>query len=479
MKFLQFLRHNLLLVSTILSVVLGVVAGITFRSLKPSSDATQLVQFPGELFLRMLKMLMLPLIVASIITGLGNMKGSSAGKIGVMSLVYYTSTSVAATLVGLTLVLTIKPGAYSGSSTTETTHSSAMTSTVDMFLDILRNIVPDNIVAATIQHSRTETRRDDGGSSEFRNNTGNSSDVIMINHPSSTRQTRLVDGANILGLLVYCIVFGVTLGQLGRHGTLVTEFLAVINIVTLKMIRLVMWYSPLGILFLVTGQIMSTRDLTETGQTLAVYIVTEMAGLAVHSLVVLPVLYFILTRKNPYAVYTKAIQALLTAFATSSSAATLPVTMQCVEERMKVDARISRFILPVGATVNMDGGAVYAAIAPVFIAQYNGISLSFDSVVIVSLTAILSSVGTAGVPGAGLAVLLLVLRSVGLPDRGVSFLFTVDWLMDRFRTTVNVASDCLAVGVVSHYTKIPPPDTSETQSEPLPEEQEMLEKDLV
>ncbi|XP_048240286.1 excitatory amino acid transporter-like [Haliotis rufescens] len=481
MKVLQFLRHNILLISTLLAVVLGIVAGMVCRPLKPSSDTIHLVQFPGELFLRMLKMLMLPLIIASIITGLGNMKGSSAGRIGVLSMVYYASTSVVATLVGLTVVLTIKPGAYSDSSTAYISHNNAMTSTTDIFLDLLRNIVPDNIVAATSQHSSTVTRTEDGGSFsyDFLNDTENSTEVNMTNQLSSTRKTQLVDGANILGVLMYCIVFGVTLSQLGRSGTVVTEFFTVINTVTLKMIRLVMWYSPFGILFLIMGQIMSTTDMTETGQTLAIYIATELAGLAIHSLVVLPGLYFILTRKNPFAIYLKIVQALLTAFATASSAATLPVTMQCVEERMKIDTRISRFVLPAGATVNMDGGAVYAAIAPVFIAQYNGVSLSFGDVIIVSLTAILSSVGTAGVPGAGLAVLLLVLKSVGLPDRGVSFLITVEWLLDRTRTMVNVASDCLVVGVVSRYTNLPPRDQSETQSEPLREEQVMLESELV
>ncbi|XP_046347037.2 excitatory amino acid transporter-like [Haliotis rufescens] len=349
MKVLQFLRHNMLLISTIIAVVLGIVAGMVCRMLKPSPDAIQLVQLPGELFLRMLKMLMLPLIIASIITG----------------------------------------------------------------------------------------------------------------------------------VITYCTVFAVTLGQLGRRGAVVTQFFTAVNIVTCKMIRLVMWYSPLGILFLVMGQIMSTSDMTETGQTLAIYIATELAGLAIHSLVVLPGLYFILTRKNPYAIYLKAIQALLTAFATSSSAATLPVTMQCVEKRMKMDTRISRFILPVGATVNMDGSAVYVAIAPVFIAQYNGISMSIGDVIIVSLTAVLNSIGSAGVPGIGYAVLLLVLNSIGLPDRGISFLVTVDWLIDRFRTAVNVASDCLVVGVFSHYTELPPRDPSETQSEPQQEDQEMLENGLV
>ncbi|XP_046551658.1 excitatory amino acid transporter-like [Haliotis rubra] len=436
MKVLQFLRHKALLISTIIAVVLGIVAGIMCRSLKPTPDAIQLVQFPGELFLRMLKMLMLPLIAASIITGLGNMKGSSAGRMGVLSMVYYASTSVAATLVGLALVLSIKPGSYSDSATTHIQHNDAMASAIDIILDLMRNIVPDNLVAATVQHSRTETVvhevefRDDVNSSsggDYRKSTN-------LSRHFTAKKTVMVDGANVIGVITYCIVFGVTLNQLGCRGGVVAQFFTIINLVTFKMITLVMWYSPVGILFLITGQIISTTDLTETGQTLAIYIATEMAGLAIHLLVVLPGLYCVLTRKNPYAIYLKAIQALITALATSSSAATLPVTMQCVEQRMKMDTRISRFILPVGATVNMDGGAVFAAIAPMFIAQYNGISLTFGDVIIIR---------------------------------------------DRFRTTVNVASDCLVVGVVSHYTKLSPSDTSETQGEPLREEQEMLENDLV
>ncbi|XP_046551635.1 excitatory amino acid transporter 3-like [Haliotis rubra] len=200
----------------------------------------------------------------------------------------------------------------------------------------------------------------------------------------------LIVASIITGVITYCIVFGVILNQLGHRGGVVEQFFTVINLVTFKMITLVM------------------------------------------------------------------------------CAATLPVTMQCVEQRMKMDTRISRFILPVGATVNIDGAAVFCHCL-MFIAQYNGISLTFGEI----------SVGSAGVPGAAVAMMLLVLKAIGLPERGISFLVTVDWLMDRFRTMVNVASDCLVVGVVSHYTKLPPRETSETQSDPLREEQEMLENDLV
>ncbi|XP_067652971.1 excitatory amino acid transporter-like [Haliotis asinina] len=153
--------------------------------------------------------------------------------------------------------------------------------------------------------------------------------------------------------------------------------------------------------------------------------------------------------------------------------------MECVEERLHMDKRISRVILPVGTTVNMDGGAVYGVVAAVFIAQYNGIPLSFGDFFIICLAAFLVSIGTASIPASDLAMLMLVLRAIGLPVRGASLLLTIGWLMDRFGTTVNVASDCLMVGVVSRFTNLPPRDTPETQFEPMQEEQRMIADDLV
>ncbi|XP_067654029.1 excitatory amino acid transporter-like [Haliotis asinina] len=484
MKVLRFLQHNLLLILTTLAILLGTIAGLACRLFEPSSDTVQLVEFPGELFLRMLRLLILPLIISSIITGLGNVSGSSAGKIGILSMVYYTSTSVLATLVGLAVVLIIKPGSYTDSTATDVPQDKDVVSGMDAILDLFRNIVPDNIVAATLKHSNTvpvavEDYRVHTVNSSAENMLNDSTEVSIIHHPNSTKKTLLVEGENILGILTYCIVFGVILSKLGEKGAALTQFFSQINTVTVYMIKLVMWYSPLGVMSLTMGQIMSAADISKTGQTVAVYMATEMAGLVVHSAVVLPAMYFILTRQNPYVIYLRSLPALLTAFATSSSAATLPVTMECVEERLHMDKRISRVILPVGTTVNMDGGAVYGVVAAVFIAQYNGIPLSFGDFFIICLAAFLVSIGTASIPASDLAMLMLVLRAIGLPVRGASLLLTIGWLMDRFGTTVNVASDCLMVGVVSRFTNLPPRDTPETQFEPMQEEQRMIADDLV
>ncbi|XP_046585419.1 excitatory amino acid transporter-like [Haliotis rubra] len=484
MKVLQFLQQNLLLIVTMLAIIFGIIAGMVCRLFEPSSDTVQLAQFPGELYLRMLRMLMLPLIISSIITGLSSGSGSSAGKIGALSMVCYASTSILATLVGLAVVVIIKPGSYTDSTATYVSQNSGIVSGMDSILDLFRNLIPDNIVAATVQHSTTvsvaaEDEGVHGVNSSADERINGSMEVNNIHHPNSTKRTVLVDGENVIGVLTYCIVFGVTLNKLGQRGAALIQFFSQINTVTICMIKLVMWYSPLGVMSLIMGQIMSTADIMETGQTVAVYVASVLCGLAVHSVVVLPAMYFILTSQNPYVIYLRSLPALLTAFATSSSAATLPVTMRCVEERLHMDKRISRVILPVGATVNMDGGAVYAVVGVVFTAQYNGITLSFGDFFITCLTAFLSSIGTASIPGSDLAMLLLVLRSIGLPVGGTSLLVSVNWLLDRFGTAVNVASDCLVMGVVSRFTKLPPRDPSETQFEPVQEEDRMVADHLV
>ncbi|XP_046560044.1 excitatory amino acid transporter 2-like [Haliotis rubra] len=259
-----------------------------------------------------------------------------------------------------------------------------------MVLDAIRNVFPDNIVGAAIQHTRTITT--DGDETVELTNASikeqNAALNITSNDPLLMKKTVVIGGVNVVGILTYSAVFGVFLGRMGKHGSVALRFFNAINTVTIHMVQLAMWFSPLGTMSMITGELLSSVSLSETGEVLVLYIVTELTGLVVHSLLATPLLYLVLTRTNPFRVLGAAGQALITAFATSSS-----------------------------------------------------------------LTAILGSIGAAGVPGTGITALLLVLNAVGLPDTGISYLLTIDWLTDRIRTSVNVAGDCLAVGVVSHFTK--------------------------
>ncbi|PIO75115.1 excitatory amino acid transporter 1 domain protein [Teladorsagia circumcincta] len=193
-------------------------------------------------------------------------------------------------------------------------------------------------------------------------------------------------------------------------------------------------------------------DLMATAQTLAMFILTVVLGLAIQCFVTLPLIYFIGTRQNPYVFLRGLGQAVLTALGTSSSAASLPVTFRCLEE-LGVDSRVTKFVLPVGAMVNMDGTALYEATASIFIAQLNGMDLSFGQVLTVSITATLASIGAASIPSAGLVTMMIVLTALGLPVNDISLIIAIDWFLDRLRTSVNVIGDAFGCGFVYQLSK--------------------------
>ncbi|KAK8761775.1 hypothetical protein V5799_026958, partial [Amblyomma americanum] len=239
----------------------------------------------------------------------------------------------------------------------------------------------------------------------------------------------LIISSMISGLIVFCIAFGIIAGQMGPDAELMVQFFSSLNEIIMKIVVLVMWYSPFGIMSLIIGKIMSIKDLALTAQQLGLYMLTVITGLLIHACITLPLIYFLITRKNPVTFFKGMLQAWITALGTASSAATLPVTFRCLEENNHIDKRVTRFVLPVGATVNMDGTALYEAVAAIFIAQMNGINLSIGEVIAVSLTATAASIGAASVPSAGLVTMLLVLTSVGLPTEDISMIVAVDWML--------------------------------------------------
>ncbi|KJH41293.1 excitatory amino acid transporter 1 domain protein [Dictyocaulus viviparus] len=193
-------------------------------------------------------------------------------------------------------------------------------------------------------------------------------------------------------------------------------------------------------------------DLASTARTLALFIATVVIGLAIQCFVTLPLIYFLGTRQNPYRFLSGLGQAVLTALGTSSSAASLPVTFRCLDN-LGIDSRVTKFVLPVGAMVNMDGTALYEATASIFIAQINGMDLSFGQLLTVSITATLASIGAAAIPSAGLVTMMIVLTALGLPVHDISLILAVDWFLDRLRTSVNVIGDAFGCGFVYHLSK--------------------------
>jgi solute carrier family 1 (high affinity glutamate transporter) protein 1 len=391
---------NIILVGMIAGAVLGLMGGLWL------GDFMLSIKFLGTMFLNALKMVVVPLVVASIIIGvtsLGDIRklGRTTGK----TVAYYMTTTGLSVLVGIILVNLIRPGdgvppigaavpefiAVEGGGT---------------IVDVIVGLVPDNIVGA-----------------------------------AATGQ--------ILPLIVFALLFGSVLTVIGDKGKPVIAFFEGINAAIMKIVLLIIYFAPIGILALIGGIVAENRESVDKLITaLGLYSLTVIIGLLIHATITLPTILRFFGRKKPLGYFLNMGQALATAFTTASSSATLPVTMECVEEKNRVDERAASFVLPLGATINMDGTALYEAVAALFIAQIYGIDLSIGAQIIIFFTATLASVGAAAIPEAGLVMMTLVLTAVGLPLEGIGIILAIDWFLDRCRTTVNVWGDSIGAAVI-------------------------------
>lgn len=460
---LDWVKENLLLVMTITGVILGGTIGFLARLGEYDTDTIRLVSFPGDILMRMLKMLILPIIISSLIVGLSQLDVISSGKMGLRALVYYFATTVLAAIVGIAMVVIIHPGDTSIKRKVGKGTEKQGVDTLEAMLDIVRNMLPENLIQACFQQGKTVEKPippnrvplgpNDTDGFDFMDN---STSEMMFNATEEfvkKREFIYEDGTNVLGLIVFCVAFGILLSRLGARAKVMVDFFVILNEIVMEMVKIIMWYAPVGIMFLVIGKLMEIEDLAFTAQQLGMYMLTVIAGLLIHGIITLPLIYFVITRKNPAKFFQGMLQAWVTALGTASSSAALPVTFRCLEENNHIDPRVTRFVLPVGATVNMDGTALYEAVASIFIAQLNDRQLSAGDIITVSLTATLTSIGAASIPSAALVTMLLILTSLGLPVEDVTLLFTVDWLLDRLRTSVNVVGDGFGAGIVHHLSK--------------------------
>ncbi|EFN78314.1 Excitatory amino acid transporter 3 [Harpegnathos saltator] len=438
-KMRSCLRHNALTILTVSGVVGGVILGIILRNSRTEKWTPReimYINYLGDLFLRMLKSLILPLIISSLVSAIGSLDLSLSGKIGARAIGYYMVTTICAVVLGIILVVSIQPGV--GSSASESKRPAQNVSTVDTLMDLVRNMFPPNLVQACISQHRTEPKPPENES-------------IPLEEWELVEKE--VSGANILGLVVFATVLGITLGKMGPQAKPLLSFFESLSGAMMVITNWVIWLSPIGVLFLVASKITEMKSLDEIVAQLGMYFLTVLVALIIHGFLVLPGMYFLLTKKNPYRYISNMAQALVTAFGTSSSSATLPIAISCLEERNGIDSRVTRFVMPIGATVNMDGTALYEAVAAIFISQVRKVGLSFGQLIAVSITATAASIGAAGIPQAGLVTMVMVLDTVRLPANDVFLIIAVDWLLDRFRTTVNVIGDSLGAGIVHHLSR--------------------------
>lgn len=479
---IKFPHGKLFILVTIIAIILGIILGIILRFV-PGWEFHEkkkifYLRFPGDLLINMQKMLILPLIVSSVISSLASLKGSATGKMGIRAVVYYLSTSLCAIVVGITLVLTVRPGSR-GNTEISDSYESVSHHPLDAILDLLRNCFPNNLIEACFAKQKTFI----GKFNYTVSVTDNASQVlpkpdnisyhldvtgittertIFFNSttPAAVMEERVSDhpsvlttkGINVLGLVVFSIFFGVITSNMESSGRPLVDFFEALHQATLRMTMLIIWYSPIGIVFLIAAKLIEMQNPETIFIQLGFYILTVLVGLSVHAFITLPIVFFIITRKNPYRFMYNMSKALLTAWVTSSSIATLPITLESLANENAANIPVAKFIAPIGATVNIEGAGVYDIVAPIFIAQLNNIPLDLGQIITVSLTAVVACIGT-GLPTDILITTAVALTAGGLPLDDIGIILSVDWLLDRFCTPVNVLAASYGVAIVEHLSR--------------------------
>lgn len=430
----------------------AIVAAITLALLKP--DIAVHFDIGGELFLRSLKMIVVPLVFTSVmcgILGLGDVR--RLGIPGATAVGYYFSTTVLAVIVGLVVVNVIRPGV----GTVDPARLQEFSQGTEKPKEILRRTLAEDsglteAEVAGVFHELPAISDDIPSTSTIVENLA----LMLV----TDNLFQAAANMELLPIIVFTICFGALLTTMPNRTRSITTLIIEANDAFLAFVMVLMKIAPLGIFCLVTARFgkaqLEGKFLQEIGQ-IGWYFAAVLIGLAIHSLIILPLIFWLVRRENPYRFAASMSPALLTAFSTASSSATLPVTLDCAESA-GISKRSSEFVIPLGATINMDGTALYEAAAAIFIAQAIGQDLTMAQQAIVAVTATLAAIGAAGIPEAGLVTMLIVLNAVGLPLEYIGLILSVDWLLDRFRTAVNVFGDTIGAAVVA--VTIPEEDTT-------------------
>ena len=412
MNIFRLALHWQILIALILAVIVGVASDTTTTIVGISLHSV--FSFVGTLFLNALKMLIVPLIMSSIIVGMMEIQPDTLGRLGYKTLIYYAASSLLAILVGLVAVNLLQPGVSNGEPVREMVGLSADTEAVvervegkgsGDLAEVFIRMIPANIVSAAAE-------------------------------------------GKMLGLIFFSLLFGFFISRVkGPPGETLKNFWSGLLDVMMQMTEWVMMFAPVGVFALVANVLMTSG--LDAFKPLAVFFITVLLALGAHLLLILPAVLRFLARVSPRAHFRAMMPALLTAFSTSSSSATLPVTLDCVENRAGVSNRVSGFTLPLGATVNMDGTALYECVAAMFIAQAYGLALDLTTQFTIVLIALLTSIGVAGIPSASLVAITIILAAIGLPAEAIGMILVVDRVLDMCRTAVNVFSDSVAAVTIA------------------------------
>ncbi len=381
-------------------IVIGIFIGYFFPEIGKS------IKLSGLIFMKLLKMIIIPLVFLSVVNGIGKIGNIQyLGKKGLATVIYFLTTTSIAVFIGMVFTIYLSFGNIKPE--IKSTLNKEITMNIQ---DIFLSMIPQNIFDSMAKNE-------------------------------------------VLPIIAFSIMFGIALIVQGKRSEIVFKIFFILEDAIIKIVHFILWIAPIGIMGLIASRVAETGEqfFIEL-QTLQYYVRNVLIGLFIHGFIILPILYLIFTKKNPLKYLQHLLPALGTAFSTASSSATLSVTMDCVENNAKVRTETASFVLPLGATLNMDGTALYEGIAAMFIAYTYSIPLDLYSMILIFLTSNLAAIGAAGIPEAGLVTMAIVLNAVGLPLEGITLILTVDWFLDRCRTTINVWGDAVGSAIIDKVT---------------------------
>jgi Na+/H+-dicarboxylate symporter len=385
---------------TWVKILFGLIAGVAFGAIFPL--ATPYVAPLGTLFIKAIKLLIVPLIFSSLVTGITSMRDiGTLGRISLKTFIIYMGTTVCAISIGILSGIILHPGTGMGLVAAET---NAAATSAPSIADTLLGLVPSNPFQAMVE-------------------------------------------GNILQVIIFTVLLGISINLVGQQAAPVRKFCEALAETMYSMTAIVIAFAPIGI-FALMANVVSQYGLSALLPLLKV-LLAVLAGSIVHILFVYGGSVALLARYNPITFFKGILEALLVGFSTTSSSGTLPVTTHCMEENLGVSKSITSFVLPLGATINMDGTAIYQGVCAIFIAQAYNIDLTVGNYLTIIFTATLASIGTAGVPGAGLIMLSMILTAIGLPLEGLALIASIDRLLDMLRTAVNVSGDAMTTLLVA------------------------------
>ena len=395
----------------LIGIGLGVVAGILLCKIAPYDQWSPYVKWAGDIFLRGLRMIVIPLVFTSIALGVAGMGNSAAlGRIAGKTLLYYVCTTAIAATIGLTLVNIVKPGVGANLNLAEKVTS--VGNGEMSFIDEIVSIVPSNIFESMAK-------------------------------------------GDLLPIIFFAVIFGFFMNKVDeKHTTTLTNLFTAIYEVIMKITFFLIRLAPIGVFSIVANVVGKQADnpqaLLSMAGSLGVFVLVVWGGLLIQGGVVLPTLVRVLGKQNPWRHISKMSTVLLTAFSTCSSGAALPINIRDSQEKCGISNKIASFVLPLGSTINMNGTALYECVTAIFIAQAYGIDLSLAQQIMIIFTALLAAIGTAGIPMAGMVMLTIVLTAVGLPLEGIGLVLAVEQLCDMPRTCINTYGDSCGAVIIAH-----------------------------